>query len=113
MLFRREAVERAGGYRADYGANEDYDLWRRVAREWRLAAVPDVLYRYREHPEAVTKTGVDERVEARERLRDELWGEPALLRALRGERDRAERRALVSEALRRGRYVAALRATLP
>jgi glycosyltransferase involved in cell wall biosynthesis len=113
VVFRRQAFDSAGGYRADYGANEDYDLWRRVAREWRLAAVPEVLYRYREHPEAVTKSGVGERVEARERLRDELWREPALLRALRGERDRAERRALVHEALRRRRYVAALRATLP
>jgi len=72
-----------------------------------------LLYRYREHAEAVTKTGVGERVEARERLRDELWREPTLVRALRGERDRAERRALVHEALRRRRYVAALRATLP
>jgi glycosyltransferase involved in cell wall biosynthesis len=113
VVFRRQAVDSAGGYRADYGANEDYDLWRRVAREWRLAAVPEVLYLYREHPDAVTKSGVGQRVEARERLRDELWAEPALLRALRGERDPAERRALVHEALRRRRYVAALRVTLP
>jgi glycosyltransferase involved in cell wall biosynthesis len=113
VVIRRRAFDDAGGYRSDYGANEDYDLWRRVAREWRIAAVPEVLYRYREHPEAVTKSGVGERVEARERLRDELWGEPALLRALRGERDHTERRALVHEALRRRRYVAALRATLP
>lgn len=113
VLFRREAVDRAGGYRTDYGANEDYDLWRRVARVWRLAAVPEVLYRYREHPDAVTKSDVGEREEARERLRDELWSDPALLRALRRDRERVERRALVHEALRRGRYGAALRATLP
>ena len=113
VAIRRAALEAAGGYNGNYGANEDYDLWRRIAREWRLAAVPEVLYRYREHAQAVTKTGVGERVESRERLRDELWREPALLRALRGERDRSERRALVREALRRRRYVAALRATLP
>jgi glycosyltransferase involved in cell wall biosynthesis len=113
VAIRRAALDAAGGYDVRYGANEDYDLWRRIAREWRLAAVPEVLYRYREHAEAVTKTGVGERVESRERLRDELWREPALLRALRGERDRAERRALVREAVRRRRYVAALRATLP
>ena len=113
VAIRRAALVVAGGYNGDYGSNEDYDLWRRIARGWRLAAVPEVLYRYREHADAVTKSGVDERVEDRERLRDELWREPALLRALRGERDRAERRALVHEALRRRRYVAALRATLP
>jgi glycosyltransferase involved in cell wall biosynthesis len=113
VAIRRAALDGVGGYNVGYGANEDYDLWRRIARDWRLAAVPEVLYRYREHAEAVTKTAIGERVEARERLRDELWREPALLRALRGERDRAERRALVHEALRRRRYAAALRATLP
>jgi len=102
-LFRREAVERAGGYRADYGANEDYDLWRRIARDWALVAVPEVLYRYREHPAAVTKTDVAQRVASRERLRDELWREPGLVGALQGERDRAEARALMREAVTRRR----------
>jgi glycosyltransferase involved in cell wall biosynthesis len=109
VAIRRAALEAAGGYSGDYGANEDYDLWRRIAREWCLAAVPEVLYRYREHPDAVTKSDVGERLGERERLRDELWGEPALMRALRGERDRVERRALVHEALRRRRYRAAAR----
>jgi glycosyltransferase involved in cell wall biosynthesis len=105
VLLRRAAVDAVGGYRADYGANEDYDLWRRLAREWRLAAAPEVLYRYREHPHAVTKTRVDERVLARERLRDELWREPALLHAVRGEQEPAEARALARESLRRGRLL--------
>ena len=104
VVVRADAVARAGGYRADYGANEDYDLWRRIAREWDLGALPDVLYRYREHPAAVTQSRVEERVRSRERLRDELWRDPALLRALRGERDPVEARALLREALRRQRY---------
>jgi glycosyltransferase involved in cell wall biosynthesis len=103
VLLRRSAVEAAGGYQEGYGANEDYDLWRRIARDWRLGAVPEVLYRYRVHPAAVTKTRVEERIAARERLRDELWREPALLRALGGERELAEARALAREALRRRR----------
>jgi glycosyltransferase involved in cell wall biosynthesis len=103
VLLRRSAVEAAGGYQGGYGANEDYDLWRRIARDWRFAAVPEVLYRYRVHPAAVTKTRVEERIAARERLRDELWREPALLRALGGERELAEARALAREALRRRR----------
>jgi glycosyltransferase involved in cell wall biosynthesis len=103
VVLRRAAVEAAGGYRTDYGANEDYDLWRRLAREWRLGAVPEALYRYRVHPEAVTKTRVEERVSARERLRDELWRDPALLGALHGEEDAVEARALSREALRRRR----------
>jgi glycosyltransferase involved in cell wall biosynthesis len=103
VLLRRSAVEAAGGYQEGYGANEDYDLWRRIARDWRLGAVPEVLYRYRVHPAAVTRTRVEERIAARERLRDELWREPSLLRALGGERELAEARALAREALRRRR----------
>ena len=103
VVIRRRAFDDAGGYRSDYGANEDYDLWRRIARDWALVAVPEVLYRYREHPSAVTKTDVAQRVASRERLRDELWREPGLVGALQGERDRAEARALMREAVTRRR----------
>jgi glycosyltransferase involved in cell wall biosynthesis len=109
VAVRAEAVARAGGYRADYGANEDYDLWRRIARDWKLGAVPEILYRYREHAGAVTRSRVDERVESRERLRGELWREPALLRALGRDSDPVEARALLREALRRRRPGLALR----
>jgi glycosyltransferase involved in cell wall biosynthesis len=109
VAVRAEAVARAGGYRADYGANEDYDLWRRIARDWKLGALPEILYRYREHPGAVTRTRVDERVRSRERLRDELWRDHALLGALGRDGDPAEARALLREALRRRRLGSALR----
>ena len=109
VVVRAEAVRRAGGYRAGYGANEDYDLWRRIAREWQLGAIPEILYRYREHPGAVTQTRVEERVRSRERLRDELWRDPALLRAVRRDRDPVESRALLREAVRRRRPGLALR----
>ncbi|HEX6702082.1 MAG TPA: glycosyltransferase [Gaiellaceae bacterium] len=109
VAVRVEALARAGGYRADYGANEDYDLWRRIARDWELGAIPEVLYRYREHPGAVTKSRIEERVRSRERLRDELWREPSLLRAVRRDRDPVEARALLREALRRRRLGLALR----
>jgi glycosyltransferase involved in cell wall biosynthesis len=111
VVIRRSAFEQAGGYRPDYGANEDYDLWRRLARGWELAAVPEILYRYRRHEHATTVTD-PRRVAQRERLRDELWREPALLRALWGERDYAEASALAREALRRRRPRAAVRAAV-
>ena len=49
------------------------------------------------------------RVESRERLRDELWRDPALLRALGRDADPVEARALLREALRRRRPGLALR----
>jgi glycosyltransferase involved in cell wall biosynthesis len=107
VVLQRTAFDDAGGYRPRHGANEDYDLWRRIARNWELAALPEVLYRYRRHGKAVTQTD-PERVRLREALRDELWDEPELLRAAWGEADSREARALVREALRRRRpFVAA------
>jgi glycosyltransferase involved in cell wall biosynthesis len=115
-VVRRAALEEAGGYRSDFGANEDYDLWRRLARSWELACVPEALYRYRVHPVAVTRTD-PHREAQRERLRDELWrdydtrsydvrstvararaAEPEIRRDLE-----ADQRALAREAVRRGR----------
>jgi hypothetical protein len=112
VVLRREALDRAGGYRDSYGANEDYDLWRRLARHWELAAIPELLYRYRVHAGAVTKTDFD-RVARREALRDELWREPLFVREAVGERDPVEARALAREALRRRRLVLAARLLLP
>ena len=116
VLLRREALEAVGGYRGNYGANEDYDLWRRLARSWELACVPKVLYRYRVHAGAVTQTD-PERIAQRERLRDELWREydpraydvrATVARAWAAEPEVrrglvADQRALAREALRRRR----------
>jgi glycosyltransferase involved in cell wall biosynthesis len=123
VVMRRDALEAAGGYRDDYGANEDYDLWRRLARSWELACVPEVLYRYRVHAGAVTQTDPD-RIARRERLRAELWrdydtraydvrGTIARARAAELEIRRgleADQRALAREAFRRGRPVLAAKA---
>jgi glycosyltransferase involved in cell wall biosynthesis len=123
VVLRRTALEAAGGYRSDYGANEDYDLWRRVAHEGRLACVPEALYRYRLHADAVTRTD-PERLGQRERLRDELWRDYAAsaygitatvarVRAAEPEVRRglvADQRALTREAARRGRFSLAAKA---
>jgi len=123
VVVRREALEAAGSYRDDYGANEDYDLWRRLARSWELACVPEVLYRYRVHAGAVTQTD-SERIARRERLRAELWRDyDARAYDVRGTIARAraadpqtragleaDQRALAREALRRGRPMLAAKA---
>jgi glycosyltransferase involved in cell wall biosynthesis len=74
IAAQREVLIAAGGYRAHYGRNEDYDLWRRLLPTRRVAALPEVLYRYREHASGLSRTDAGERIGARERLRDELWG---------------------------------------
>jgi glycosyltransferase involved in cell wall biosynthesis len=48
-MFRREAANRIGGYRAEYIAAEDVDFFLRLAEIGRLANLPEVLLEYRIH----------------------------------------------------------------
>ena len=52
-LLRRTALERIGGYR-DLFAAEDADLFLRLAEEGTLANVPEVLLDYRVHPDSMS-----------------------------------------------------------
>ena len=45
--MRREEILKLGGYRPEFKNAEDYDLWFRVGRAYRLANVPIPLLRYR------------------------------------------------------------------
>ncbi len=55
VMFRREAVERVGGYRSVPWL-EDYDLWLRLYLEGaRFAKLPQTLLLWRDHAERVTR----------------------------------------------------------
>jgi hypothetical protein len=47
VMFRRQPVLDAGGYRAEFKNAEDYDLWLRLSRRHALANIPRPLLRYR------------------------------------------------------------------
>jgi sugar O-acyltransferase (sialic acid O-acetyltransferase NeuD family) len=52
-MFRREAWDAAGGFDAKAGLYADWDMWLGIVeRGWRLAYVPEMLYRYRIHEES-------------------------------------------------------------
>ena len=53
--LRACALEEVGGYR-DGDFPEDYDLWLRLARRWRLAAVPQPVVAWRDRPGRLTRT---------------------------------------------------------
>jgi glycosyltransferase involved in cell wall biosynthesis len=56
VTMRRDALAAAGGYR-DVPWAEDYDLWLRIrAAGFRLAKVPEVHLRWRQHPRRATLT---------------------------------------------------------
>jgi len=49
VIMRRAALAAAGGYRPAFRDAEDYDLWLRLADQFELANLPDVLMLYRCH----------------------------------------------------------------
>jgi glycosyltransferase involved in cell wall biosynthesis len=60
VMIRRDVLEAVGGYSEDPARQppEDYELWSRVMKRYRLANLPDVLLAYREVAGSMSRTGV-------------------------------------------------------
>lgn len=58
--FRRDAAMKVGGYREQFTASQDLDMWLRLAEVGRIANLPDVLLRYRSHFKSVRFTKLQE-----------------------------------------------------
>lgn len=70
-MIRRDAVAAIGGYREDFGAAQDRDLWLRLLERGRLASLPLVLLKYRMHSASVTSSRAATQKAAAERaIRD-------------------------------------------
>jgi hypothetical protein len=61
-MFRRDLFQSVGGCRRLFTGGEDFDLWLRLAERAQLANLPEVLVRYRIHPD----------MESRKRLADQM-----------------------------------------
>lgn len=59
ILMRKSTVEAVGGYTTDPARQppEDYELWSRMARQARVANLPERLLVYREVPASMSRTG--------------------------------------------------------
>lgn len=53
-VIRRSALEQVGGFREELTANEDWDLWIRLAEGWGVQFHDEILARYRMHPQSLT-----------------------------------------------------------
>jgi glycosyltransferase involved in cell wall biosynthesis len=53
VMARVEALRRVGGYRPECYTAEDLDLWLRLAEIGRLANLPEVLLKYRQHLQSI------------------------------------------------------------
>jgi len=71
VMMRREAVQRVGGYREQYKTLEDLDLFLRLAEVGRLANLPDVLLKYRQHFGSICHTHSDRQASIRDAIVEE------------------------------------------
>jgi glycosyltransferase involved in cell wall biosynthesis len=54
FLYRRECMERTGGYNPELVYSEDWEYWIRISQHYRFKRVPQALYRYRIHKTSMT-----------------------------------------------------------
>lgn len=72
-ILRRRVCLEAGGYDQRYASGEDTDLFLRMALKGRLANLPEVLLRYRQHPKNTFNTpGRPEYLRSLERM-ESAW----------------------------------------
>lgn len=59
VMIRRAALDRVGAYTIDPARQppEDYELWSRIAREYEVSNVPEVLHVYREIQGSMSRDG--------------------------------------------------------
>jgi len=60
VMFRTDAVRRAGGYRRAFTYAEDYDLWIRLSKLGRIANMKAALVKLRTHPAQTSKIKRDQ-----------------------------------------------------
>ncbi len=71
MMMRRQAVLDVGGYRPHFNLVEDLDLVLRLAEHGRLANLPDIYMRYRQHAGSTCALNTDAQTELkREAIRE-------------------------------------------
>lgn len=81
VMFRRDAYERAGGYRAAFYYGQDYDLWYRLAELGKFLYIDEVLYTARITPDSITGAARKQQLAIGELSRE------ALVARQRGESD--------------------------
>jgi glycosyltransferase involved in cell wall biosynthesis len=61
MMIRKTAFDEVGIYSTDKSRQppEDYELWSRIVRRYRVANIPEVLVMYREVANSMSRTGVN------------------------------------------------------
>ena len=69
VMMRAEAVRALGGYDESMERAQDYDLWLRLSERHPIAALPDLLYTWRDHGGSVSRRHLEQQNEFAEHAR--------------------------------------------
>ena len=64
VMARRSVLENLGGYAEWVTCAEDYELWSRALLETRIANLPDLLYKHRQHGGSITVKDRQEQIQS-------------------------------------------------
>jgi glycosyltransferase involved in cell wall biosynthesis len=67
VMMRAEAVRALGGYNESMERAEDYDLWLRLSERHQIAALPALLYTWRDHGGSVSRRHLEQQSQIAER----------------------------------------------
>ncbi len=57
VMYRKDVLEKVGGYRDEFNPAEDYELYFRIGMVAQFANLPDILLKYRVIPKSMTTGG--------------------------------------------------------
>jgi len=98
-------VQQAGGYDEEFTVAQDLDLWLRLGEVGKMAAVPDVLLRYRQHEDSVSEKKQSQQVKNMKLACERAYARRGITRDFLGEsgwRPTSGRRSKHEYALRYG-----------
>ena len=75
VMFRKEIIERIGGYNETIQFAQDYDLWTRLSSMTNFSNVPGVLFKYRTHKKAISHKNKANQVSIHRRIRSAYWAQ--------------------------------------
>lgn len=73
VMFRRDAIKKAGLYSDKCGPTEDFELWIRLKDYGKVAALPRPLYEYRIKRNGISLTASEIQMKYTEQHIDQLW----------------------------------------
>ena len=77
VVYRKDAVIKAGLYSGDVGPTEDYDLWIKLSRIGKLKNLARPIFRYRENENGISQTNHEYQLAETRKHAEKLWREYA------------------------------------